>query len=187
MAISATQIRRGMLILFEGQPCKVVEFRHHTPGNLRAMIQTMLRNIKTGSSFEHRFRSVDTVERATLEQHEMEYLYSDGSHHHFMNTENYEQVALSEEELEDASPWLTPGLKIQAEFFEGAPIGIDLPPSMEFTVTRTEHTMKGATVSNVNKPATLENGVTVTVPPFVNEGDRIRVDPTEGRYIERAK
>ncbi|MDQ2975590.1 MAG: elongation factor P [Acidobacteriota bacterium] len=187
MAISATQIRRGMVILFNGELCKVMEFRHHTPGNLRAMVQAKLRNIKTGSSFEHRFRSADTVDRATLEQHEMEYMYSDGSHHHFMNTENYEQVALSGEELGDAAQWLTPGLKLQAEFYEGAPIGIDLPPSMELTVTRTEPTMKGATVSNVNKPATLENGVTVTVPPFVNEGDRIRVDPTEGRYIERAK
>jgi elongation factor P len=176
-----------MVILFNGDLCKVMEFRHHTPGNLRAMVQAKLRNIKTGSSFEHRFRSNDSVDKATLEQHEMEYMYSDGSHHHFMNTENYEQVALSEEELGDAAPWLTPGLKLQAEFYEGTPIGIDLPPSMELTVTRTEPSMKGATVSNVNKPATLENGVTVTVPPFVNEGDRIRVDPTEGRYIERAK
>jgi elongation factor P len=187
MAIAATQIRRGMIILFNGDLCKVMEFRHHTPGNLRAMVQAKLRNIKTGSSFEHRFRSSDTVERATLEQHEMEFMYSDGSHHHFMNTESYEQVALSGEELGDAAQWLTAGLKIQAEFYDGAPIGIDLPPSMELTVTRTDPTMKGATVSNVNKPATLENGVTVTVPPFVNEGDRIRVDPTEGRYIERAK
>ena len=187
MAIPATQIRRGMVILFEGEPCKVIEFRHHTPGNLRAMVQTKLRNIRSGSSFEHRFRSADTVERASLEQHEMEYLYSDGSHHHFMNTENYEQVALSEEDLGDAAQWLAPGLKLQAEFYDGAPIGIDLPPSLELTVTRTEPTMKGATISNVNKPATLENGVTITVPPFVNEGDRIRVDPSEGRYIERAK
>ena len=187
MAIPATQIRRGMVIVFEGQPCKVVEFRHHTPGNLRAMIQTKLRNTKTGSSFEHRFRSAATVDRASLEQHEMEYLYSDGSHHHFMNTESYEQVALSEDDLGDAAQWLTPGLKIQAEFYEGSPIGIDLPASMELVVTQTEPTLKSATVSNVNKPATLENGVTITVPPFVNEGDRIRVDPTEGRYIERAK
>jgi len=187
MAISATQIRRGMVIVFEGQPCKVVEFRHHTPGNLRAMIQTKLRNILTGSSFEHRFRSVDTIERASLEQHEMEYLYSDGSHHHFMNTETFDQVALSADELGDAAQWLAPGLKIQAEFYEGSAIGIDLPPSLELTVTRTEPTMKSATVSNVNKPATLENGVTITVPPFVNEGDRIRVDPIEGRYLERAK
>jgi len=187
MAIPATQIRRGMVIVFEGQPCKVLEFRHHTPGNLRAMIQTKLRNIRTGASFEHRFRSADTIERASMEQHEMEYLYSDGSHHHFMNTENYEQTALSEEDLGDAAPWLMPGMKIQAEFYEGSPIGIDLPASMEFTVTQTEPTLKSATVSNVNKPATLENGVTITVPPFINEGDRIRVDPTEGRYIERAK
>jgi len=176
-----------MVILFEGQPCKVVEFRHHTPGNLRAMIQTKLRNILTGSSFEHRFRSVDTIERASLEQHEMEYLYSDGSHHHFMNTETFDQVALSGDELGDAAQWLAPGLKIQAEFYAGAAIGIDLPPSLELTVTQTEPTMKSATVSNVNKPATLENGVTITVPPFVNEGDRIRVDPIEGRYLERAK
>ena len=187
MAIAATQIRRGMVIVFEGQPCKVVEFRHHTPGNLRAMIQTKLRNIRTGSSFEHRFRSADTVERAAMEQHEMEYLYSDGSHHHFMNTETFDQVALSGDELGEAAQWLAPGLKIQAEFYEGEPIGIDLPPSLELAVTQTEPTMKGATVSNVNKPATLENGVTITVPPFINPGDRIRVDPIEGRYIERAK
>jgi elongation factor P len=176
-----------MVILFEGQPCKVVEFRHHTPGNLRAMVQTKLRNILSGSSFEHRFRSADTVERASLEQHEMEYLYSDGSHHHFMNTETFDQVALSADELGDAAEWLAPGLKIQAEFYDGSAIGIDLPPSLELTVTQTEPTMKGATVSNVNKPATLENGVTIQVPPFVNEGDRIRVDPIAGRYIERAK
>lgn len=187
MAIPATQIRRGMVIVFEGQPCKVVDFRHHTPGNLRAMVQTKLRNIRTGASFEHRFRSADTIERASLEQHEMEYLYSDGSHHHFMNTENYEQTALSEEDLGDAAKWLTPGLHIQAEFYEGSPIGIDLPPSLELTVVQTEPSLKGATVSNVNKPATLENGVIIQVPPFVNEGDRIRVDPNEGRYMERAK
>ena len=151
------------------------------------MIQTKLRSIRTGSSFEHRFRSVDTIERASLEQHEMEYLYSDGSHHHFMNTETFEQIALSDDELGDAAQWLTPGLKIQVEFYDGTPIGIDLPPSLELTVTQTEPSLKGATVSNVNKPATLENGVTIQVPPFVNEGDRIRVDPSEGRYMERAK
>ncbi len=187
MAIPATQIRRGMVIVFEGAPCKVVDFRHHTPGNLRAMVQTKLRNIRTGSSFEHRFRSADTVERAALEQHDMEYMYSDGSHHHLMNTENFEQIALSEEELGDAAQWLTPGLRLQVEFYEGAPIGIEMPPSLELTVVETEPAMKGATISNVNKPAKLENGATITVPPFINEGDRIRVDPSEGRYIERAK
>jgi elongation factor P len=176
-----------MVIVFEGKPCKVLEARHHTPGNLRAMMQTKLRDLRTGSSFEHRFRSADTVERAAMEQHEMEFMYADGSHYHFMNTENYEQTALSDEDLGDMAQWLLPGMKIQAEYYEGSPIGIDLPPSIELMVVSTEPTMKGATVSNVNKPAKLENGVTISVPPFVNEGDRIRVDPVEGRYMERAK
>jgi elongation factor P len=176
-----------MVIVFEGKPCKVLDARHHTPGNLRAMMQTKLRDLRTGSSFEHRFRSADTVERAMLEQHEMEFMYADGSHYHFMNTENYEQTALSDEDLGDMAQWLAPGMKIQAEFYEGSPIGIDLPPSIELKVVQTEPTMKGATVSNVNKPAKLENGVTISVPPFINEGDRIRVDPAEGRYMERAK
>src|SRR5438477_7305901 len=104
-----------------------------------------------------------------------------------MKTETYEQGALSDDELGESAQWLAPGLKLQAEFYEGTPIGIDLPPSLELTVTQTEPSLKGATVSNVNKPATLETGVTIQVPPFVNEGDRIRVDPGEGRYIERAK
>jgi elongation factor P len=187
MAISANDIRRGMVIVFEGAPCKVMEFRHHTPGNLRAMVQARLRNLRTGSSFEHRFRSNDSLEKANLEQHNMEYLYSDGSHHHFMNTENYEQVALSEDELGDAAQWLMPGLKIEVEFYDGAPIGVKLPDSMELTVEYTEPGLKGATVTNTNKPARLENGVTIQVPPFINSGERIRVNPTEAKYIERVK
>ena len=126
-------------------------------------------------------------ERAAMEQHEMEFMYADGTHYHFMNTESYEQTALSEDDLGDMAQWLLPGMKIQAEYYEGSPIGIDLPPSIELTVVSTEPTLKGATVSNVNKPAKLENGVTISVPPFINEGDRIRVDPAEGRYMERAK
>jgi len=187
MALSANDIRKGMVILFEGTPCKVMEFRHHTPGNLRAMVQSRLRNLITGSSFEHRFRANDTIERAALEQHEMEYLYSDGSHHHFMNSENYEQVSLTEDELGDAAQWLMAGLKLQVEFYEGTPIGIELPSSLELIVTETDPILKSATVSNSNKPATLENGVTITVPPFITEGEKIRVNPTESKYIERVK
>ena len=185
--MQANDIRKGMVIMFNGDLCKVMEFRHHTPGNLRAMVQAKLRNMRSGNQFEHRFRSQDPIEPAYITQHEMEYLYSDGSQHHFMNTENYEQIALGEGDLGDAAQWLMPGLRIQVEFYEGAPIGIDLPDSVELSVTSTEPSLKGATVSNVNKPATLENGVTILVPPFVNEGDRIRVSPSEGRYIERAK
>ena len=134
MAISANDIRKGMVILFEGTPSKVMDFHHHTPGNLRAMVQTRLRNLLTGSSFEHRFRSNDTLEKVTLEQHKMDYLYSDGSHHHFMNSETYEQVALTEDELGDAAQWLMPNLKIEVEFYNGTPIGVALPASMELIV-----------------------------------------------------
>ncbi len=187
MGLSANDIRKGMVILHEGVPCKVMEFRHHTPGNLRAMVQTRLRNLLTGNSFEHRFRSADTLEKVTLEQHEMEYLYSDGSQHHFMNSESYEQIAMSEEDLGDAAQWLMPGLKIEVEYYNETPIGVSLPNSMELTVTETDPFLKGATVSNSNKPATLENGVTITVPPFVTEGEKIRVNPAESKYIERVK
>lgn len=187
MALSANDIRKGMVILFEGTPCKVMEFRHHTPGNLRAMVQARLRNLITGSSFEHRFRSVDTLDRITLEQHEMEYLYSDGSHHHFMNSENYEQISLTEDELGDAAQWLMPGIKIEVEFYNGTPIGVQLPASMELIVEYTEPGLKGATVTNTNKPAKLENGVMIQVPPFIESGERIRVNPAEARYMERVK
>ena len=187
MALSANDIRKGMVILHEGTPVRVMEFHHHTPGNLRAMVQTRLRNLLTGNSFEHRFRSNDTLDRVVLEQHAMEYLYSDGSHHHFMNTENYEQISLTEDELGDAAQWLMPGLKIEVEFYNGTPIGVQLPASMELAVTETEPVMKGATASNSNKPATLENGVTLYVPPFIVPGERIRVNPTESKYMERVK
>jgi elongation factor P len=187
MAISANDIRRGMVIVFEGQPCKVMDFHHHTPGNLRAMVQARLRNLISGNSFEHRFRSNDSVEKAYLSQQKMEYLYSDGDMHHFMNSDNYEQIAMSEEDLGDAAQWLMPGLKIEVEFYEGSPIGVTLPDSMELVVEYTEPSMKGATVTNANKPATLENGVSIQVPPFIESGEKIRVNPSESKYIERVK
>lgn len=187
MAIQATQIRRGMIIIHNGAPHRVLEFHHHTPGNLRAMVQTKLRNIKTGSSTEHRFRSTDSVERALLEEHEMTYLYNDGDTYHFMNTESYEQIGLQAEALGDAVGYLLPETVISVEFFEGQPIGIELPQTVELQVVETEPELKGATVSNVNKPAKLETGITIQVPPFIKEGERIRVNTADGTYIERAK
>jgi elongation factor P len=187
MSMPATQIRRGNVIVFNGEPCRVVDFHHHTPGNLRAFVQAKLRNLKTGTMFEHQFRAADTVERAFLETHELQYLYNDGLHYHFMNTESFEQVALDEEALGDAAQWLTEGMVIQAEFFEGRPIGVELPNSLEIEVAETEPAAKGDTKTAVMKPARLANGVTVMVPPFINQGDLIRVDPREGKYIERAK
>ncbi len=187
MALSANDIRKGMVIVHEGVPVRVMEFHHHTPGNLRAMVQARLRNLLTGNSFEYRFRSNDTLDRVVLDQQKMEYLYSDGSHHHFMNNETYEQVQLTEDELGDAAQWLMPSLTIEVEFYNGTPIGVELPPTMDLIITRTDPPLKGATASNSNKPATLENGVTVSVPPFILEGEKIRVNPTEAKYLERVK
>lgn len=185
--MQANQIRRGMIIMYNGEPNRVLDFQHRTPGNLRAFVQVKLRNIRSGSSAETRFSSTDSIERAVLEQHDMEYLYSDGDQHHFMNTETYEQIALNDEQLGDATGYLTEGLKIEVEFFDGHPIGIELPAVVELAVVETEPELKGATASNSNKPAKLSTGVTIMVPPFVKEGDVVRVDPNEGRYIERAK
>ncbi len=187
MGIQATQIRKGMVILHNGVPHKVLDFHHHTPGNLRAMVQTKLRNLKTGSSTEHRFRSTDNVERAVLEDHEMTYLYNDANGYHFMNTETYEQIQLSADDLGDAVGYLLPETLIQVQFYDGSPIGIEIPGVVELTVVETEPEVKGATISNVGKSAKLETGITIQVPPFIKEGEKIRVDTTEGRYIERAK
>lgn len=185
MVMSANQIRRGMVIVYKGDPCRIVEFHHHTPGNLRAFVQAKLRNLRTGALFENRFRAADTVERATLETHELQFLYSDGIHYHFMNNETYEMLPLDAETLDDAAQWLTPELVIKVEFYEGKPIGVELPAVLELTVTETEPAARGDTKTAMTKPATLENGATVQVPPFVNEGDTVRVDPREGKYMER--
>ncbi|MBI4546106.1 MAG: elongation factor P [Gemmatimonadetes bacterium] len=185
MPMPATQIRRGTVIVFNGDPCRVVDFRHHTPGNLRAMVQTKMRNLRTGAAFEHRFRAADTVEKAALATHELQYLYSDGHHYHFMNTENFEMLELDAETLGDSAQWLTPNMLILAEFYEARPIGIELPSSLELKVIETDPAMRGATQTAMTKPARLENGVTVQVPAFVNEGDTLRVDPTQGKYLER--
>jgi len=185
--MQANDLRKGMVVLFNGDLCRVLEFHHHTPGNLRAMVQAKLRNMRTGNQFEHRFRSQDEVEQAFINQHEMEYLYSDGHAHHFMNTENYEQVEISDEDLGDSSAWLNPGVKLQVQFYEGKPIGIELPKTLRAKIAETQPMVKSSTASASYKPATLENGVTVLVPPFVGEGEEIIVDPSENLYIERAK
>ncbi len=187
MAFSATQIRRGMVIVFEGDPCRIVEFRHHTPGNLRAMVQAKLKNMRTGSNFEHRFRAADTIEKADMETHELEFLYQGGETYHFMNTQNYDQLEMDEEALGDNAPWMQNGMKIIAEYYNGRPIGIELPNSMVFEIVETAPVVRGATKNASSKPAKLENGVTVNVPEFVEQGTRVRVNPSTGEYLDRAK
>ena len=183
--IQATQLKKGMCIKHENDLYRVVEAMHKTPGNLRGMVQAKIRNLKTGSISDHRFRSVDMVERAILDESEMEYLYQDGDMYHFMNNETFEQVGLSDEVLGDAVSYLIPNIKLGIEFYEGRPVGIDLPLNVEMRVVETEPAIKGASVSNVGKPAKMETGLVVQVPPFINEGDVIRIDTASGSYVER--
>lgn len=186
MAMPATQIRRGMVLVFEGDPVRVLEFRHHTPGNLRAMVQAKLKNLRNGSTFEHRFRAADSVERASMETHNLEFLYQGGDTYHFMNTENYDQLEMDAEMLGDSAQWMQPGMRIQAEYYNGRAIGIQLPNSLVLEVTETAPVMKSATKTASTKPATLENGVTVNVPEFVRTGEKVRVNPETGEYVDRA-
>jgi len=185
--IQATQLKRGMVIKHDNDLYRVVGAQHKTPGNLRGMVQAKIRHLKSGSIMEHRFRSVDMVERAILDDTEMEYLYQDGDMYHFMNNETYEQIGLSEEVLGDAVNYLLPNIKLKVEMYEGRPVGIELPLTVDMTVVETEPAIKGASVSNVGKPAKLETGLIVQVPPFIAEGERIRIDTATGSYVERVK
>ncbi len=184
--ISATQMRPGMVIKFNNELHSVFSVAHRTPGNLRGFVQAKLRNLRSGSMFEHRFSSEDRVDKAILEEHEMEYLYDDGEYYYFMNTENFEQMHLTRELLGDAVEYLIPQLRVAVEFYEGKPISVELPATVDLTVVETEPGLKGATVSNVTKPATMETGLIVHVPPFINQGEKIRVNTAEGTYVERA-
>jgi elongation factor P len=186
MAIPATQLRPGMIIKHNNDMHAVFSVEHRTPGNLRAFIQAKLRNLRSGAMFEYRFRSGDAIEKITVDETEMEYLYNDGDTYYFMNTENYEQLPLNRDILGDAVDYLIPNIKIKIEFYDEKPVGVELPQTVELTVVETEPGLKSATASSVTKPAKTETGLVVQVPPFINEGEKIRVDTSEGAYLSRA-
>ena len=186
MAISATQMRPGMIIKHNNDLHSVFSVEHRTPGNLRAFIQAKLRNLRTGAMFEHRFRSADAIDRINVDEEQMEYLYADGTDYYFMNTENYEQLHLTRDTLGDAVDYLIPNLQIKVEFYDGRAVGVELPQTVDLTVVETEPGLKSATASSVTKPAKTETGLIVQVPPFINEGEKIRVDTAEGVYLSRA-
>jgi len=175
-----------MVIKFNNELYSVFSMTHRTPGNLRGFVQAKMRGLRSGTMIEHRFSSEDKVEKAQLDEHEMEYLYDDGEYYYFMNTENYEQMHLTKELLGDATDYLIPQLKVTVEFYEGKPISVELPATVDMTVVETEPGLKGATVSNVTKPAKMETGLVVQVPPFISQGEKIRVNTSEGTYQERA-
>jgi elongation factor P len=185
--IQAKDLRRGTAIIYEGAPYRVLEFEHRTPGNLRAFVQAKLRNLLSGNQRDVRFSSTETIERASMETREMDYLYRDGDGFVVMDVQSYEQITIPEETLGERALWLTDGMRITVEMLEETPIGIQLPKTIEATVKETEAVIKGQSAARSAKPATLENGLRVNVPPFIAVGDRIRVDPEELTYIDRVK
>ena len=186
MAIPATQMRPGMIIKYKDDLHLVFSVEHRTPGNLRAFIQAKLRNVRTGAMFVERFRSPDPIDRVHVDSIKMEFLYNDGDDYYFMDQNTYEQTPLKHDTLGDAVEYLTPNLLIEVSFHDGKPVGIELPSHVEMTVVETEPGIKSATDSSVTKPAKMETGLVVQVPPFINEGERIRIDTAEGTYMSRA-
>ena len=184
-SIQATRLRKGMLIKFGNDLCRILDLHHLTPGNKRAQIQARMRNIRSSALMDHKFRAEEDVERAMLDEREMQYLYHDGDLYYFMDTSNYEQIHISSEALGDSVNYMKPESTIRVEFYGEEPVGIELPPTVDLAVTETVPGIKGATASAQVKPATMETGLVVSVPSFINEGDRIRVNTETGEYQSR--
>jgi elongation factor P len=184
--IDATQIRKGMIIIMDNTLWRVMEMQLITPGRWKAMVQTKLRNILNGSQTEHRFRSEERLEQARLDEMEMEFLYEQGGEYVFMNTENYEQVSLTAEAIGEAIKYLKSNTVIEVEMYEGKPVGVNLPRTMDLKVVSTEPRLQGATKTALYKPAVIETGATVQVPEFIKEGDVIRIDTQDDKYLGRA-
>jgi len=185
--MKASDIRRGHVLMIDGAPCRVMDFQHRTPGNLRAFVQVRLRNLNSGNTFDTRLSATEFVDDARLDTKELQVLYRDANGLHVMDNESYEQYTLDDETMGDAGQWLESGMTFIAEWLSGRPIGIELPSVVELGVVETAPIMKTATKTASTKPAKLSNGLTIQVPEFVGEGDRVRVNPREGVYLERAK
>lgn len=182
----ATQLRKGMIIKIENKLYRIFDRQHVTPGNLRGFVRIKMRNIQTGSMAEEKLRSEDIIERVSLEQKMMQYLYNDNEGYHFMDNESFEQVQLQADLLGDMVGFLKPEMNVEVEFYGENPIGIELPQTVDLKVVQTMPAIKGATATNQTKPATLETGVVIQVPPFIEEGDVIRINTETGEYSTRA-
>lgn len=185
--VKATQLRPGMIIKHDGDLHVVYSVDHRTPGNKRGAMQTKMRNLRSGSMIDFRFRAEEFVEKVVVDEEEFEYLYGDGDGHHFMNTKNYEQLQLQDDIVGDTKDYLIPNLPVKIEYYDGKPIGVLLPDTVDLAVVETEPSIQKATASAVMKPAKLETGLVINVPPFVGTGDKVKVDTSEGRYIQRVQ
>jgi elongation factor P len=185
-SVQATRLKRGNLIKLGADLFRVLDLQHFTPGNKRGFVQAKLRNIRTGALGDHKFRSEDDVERAVLDERQMQYLYKDGDSFHFMDTSNYEQLHIASEVLGESVNYIIADAIITVEFYGDEPVGIELPQTVDLKVEDTVPGIKGATASAQVKPARLETGLVVQVPPFINNGDVIRVNTETGEYLSRA-
>lgn len=185
-SINATRLKKGMLVKIGADLFRVLELQHVTPGNLRGFVRIKFRNIRNGSLSDQKLRSEDTLDRAVLDEREMQYLYKDGDAFHFMDTSSFEQLHIDAEALGESVNYLIPDALIKVEFYGEEPVGIELPPAVDLVVEDTAPGIKGATASNQIKPARLETGLVVNVPPFVNNGDKVRVSTDSGEYLSRA-
>ncbi|HUC42724.1 MAG TPA: elongation factor P [Candidatus Sulfotelmatobacter sp.] len=184
--MKANEMRKGMVLRVDGQVYRVLEATHRTPGNLRAFVQAKIRNVRSGLQTEQRFRSEDDVERVYIDTKQMQYLYHDAEGYHFMDTESYEQFALSDDVLGDTMSFVVPESMVTMDWFEGTPVGVEVPSAVDLKIVETAPGIKGATASAQKKPATLETGLVVQVPSFINEGEVIRVSTESGEYLGRA-
>ena len=185
--MKASEVRKGHVLIVDGAPCRVLDFQHRTPGNLRAFVQMRMRNLKTGNTFDTRFSATDYVDEARLDTKEFQVLYRDDSGVHVMDASTFEQYLLTADVVGVALQWLEPEMHLQAELLDGRTVGIQLPAAMEYTIVETAPVMRGATKTSSNKPAKLNNGLMINVPEFLEEGTKVRVDPRSGTYLERAK
>lgn len=186
MKISAFEVRVGNLIAYQGKLWRILKKGHVKPGKGGAFVQLEMKEISVGTKLNERFRSEDKLEKAHVEPRQMQYLYADGDGYIFMDLESFEQMTLSEEALSGQTGYLLPNEEVQINFYNDDPIGVELPASVVLEVVETESVVKGQTASGSGKPAELETGLRVTVPTFVNVGDRVRINTETGDYVERA-
>ena len=180
-------MRKGMIIEYNNDLYRLTEVFHNTPGKGQALVQVKMKNIKSGTNAENRFRSDETAVKASLESKEMEFLYQDGDDFYFMDTNTFDQIPLNRELLVESVYYLLPNIKVTINYYNNEPVAVELPASVELKIIETEPTMKTATVTSSYKPAVLETGLKTQVPPFLNEGDMVRIDTSDGKYLERAK
>ena len=182
-----SEFRTGAAIRFNNDIWIITEFHHVTPGNWRAMMQVKMRSVKTGSTLEYRFRSVDKVEQMAVEVKPADYLYQKGNFFVFMSTENYEEISISLDVLKEKAKYMKENQSVMLVYCDGGLIDVQLPVTVDLKITETTPPLKTATITNVSKPATMETGLVVQVPAFIELGETIRIDTRDGRYVERVK